>query len=131
MADDGLITVPSTHAFDETLSRLDAALKAKNLTLFTRIDHAAGAAQVGLDLRPTTVVIFGNPRGGTPLMQSNQAIGLDLPLKMLVWQDGSGKVSITYNDPAWLASRYGIDSSLGPVSAISAVMRDLAKQSGQ
>jgi len=77
------------------------------------------------------VVIFGNPRGGTPLMQSNQAIGLDLPLKMLVWQDGSGKVSITYNDPAWLASRYGIDSSLGPVSAISAVMRDLAKQSGQ
>jgi uncharacterized protein (DUF302 family) len=85
------------------------------MTVFARIDHAAGAAEVGLSLRPTELVIFGNAKGGTPLMQSIQTIGIDLPLKVLVWQDESGSTWISYNDPAWLAKRHG----LGPGSEMT------------
>src|SRR5262249_56845935 len=91
----------------ETMDRLEAAVKAKGLTIFARIDHAAGAAEVGLSLRPTAVLIFGNAKAGTPLMQSNQTTGIDLPLKALVWQDESGKTWLSYNDPNWLANRHG------------------------
>ncbi len=81
------------------MDRLEVEIKAKGLTVFARIDHAAGAAQVGLALRPTEVLIFGNARGGTPLMQSSQTAGIDLPLKCLVWQDEAGKTWLSYNDP--------------------------------
>src|SRR6516164_546572 len=99
MAADGLTTIPSSYGPKETMDRLEAEIKAKGMTVFARIDHAAGAAQAGLSLRPTEVLIFGNAKAGTPLMQSNQTIGIDLPLKALVWQDADGKVWLSYNEP--------------------------------
>jgi uncharacterized protein (DUF302 family) len=98
MAADGLTTVESAYGPKETMDRLEAEVKVKGLTVFARIDHAAGAAQVGLPLRPTAVLIFGNAKGGTPLMQAAQTIGIDLPLKALVWQDAAGKTWLSYND---------------------------------
>jgi uncharacterized protein (DUF302 family) len=112
----GLVTLPSHHTVAETLDRLSAALKAKGVREFARIDHAAGAAEVGMQLRPTTVVIFGNPAAGTPLMQADQRIGLDLPLKALVWQDAGGQAWLTYSDPVWLATRYEIDEAHAPAA---------------
>jgi uncharacterized protein (DUF302 family) len=82
-------------------------VKAMGLTIFAHVDHAAGAAAVGSALRPTDLLIFGNAQGGTPLMQSVQMIGIDLPLKALVWQDDAGNTWLSYNDPSWLAKRYG------------------------
>jgi uncharacterized protein (DUF302 family) len=103
---DGLTTIPSGFEPRDTMNRLETAVKAKGMTVFARIDHAAGAAAVGLSLRPTEVLIFGNAKGGTPLMQAVQTIGVDLPLKALVWQDASGKTWLSYNDPDWLAKRH-------------------------
>ena len=131
MEGEGVVTHASAHGVADTLQRLEAALGAKQLTLFARIDHAAGAAEVGMALRPTTVVIFGNARGGTPLMQAQQTIGLDLPLKMLVWEDADGACRITYSDPAWLARRHGVDSGLKPVAAMTALLADLAGAAGR
>ncbi len=108
MSDDGLITLASNHPVRETMDRLEAVLREKGITIFARIDHAAGAAAVDMPLRPTELVIFGNPKAGTPLMQARQSIGIDLPLKMLGWQDAAGKVWLVYNDPAWLARRHGL-----------------------
>ena len=105
-AADGLIAVKSAHSASETATRLEAALKARKLTLFARIDHAAGAAKIGAILRPTEVFIFGNPQGGTPLMTCEQTVGIDLPLKALVWQDSGGQTWLGYNDPAWIGSRH-------------------------
>ena len=113
MDDVGLVTIGSAHPAEETLARLEAALKAKGVQVFARIDHAAGAAAVGLELRPTAVVIFGDPRAGTGLMQADQRVGLDLPLKALVWEDASGRAFVSYNDPRWIARRYGLP---GPAS---------------
>jgi uncharacterized protein (DUF302 family) len=107
MAVDGLTTIRSSHGPKDTMNRLEAVVKAKGLTVFARIDHAAGAAEVGLPLRPTELLIFGNAKGGTPLMQSAQTIGIDLPLKALVWQDASGNTWLSYNDPDWLANGTG------------------------
>ena len=87
MAIDGMITVPSSHGPNETMNKFEAEVNAKGMTVFARIDHAAGAAAVGLSLRPTELLIFGNAKGGTPLMQSAQTMGIDLPLKALVWQE--------------------------------------------
>src|SRR6516225_1827663 len=98
------------------MDRLEAEIKAKGITVFARIDHAAGAAQAGLSLRPTEVLIFGNAKAGTPLMQSNQTIGIDLPLKALVWQDADGKVWLSYNAPSWLAQRHGLAAGLGALA---------------
>lgn len=89
------------------MDRLEAAVRSKGQTVFARVDHAAGAARVGQQLRPTEVLIFGNPAGGTPLMVCSQSIGIDLPQKALVWQDESGQVLLAYNDPAYLARRHG------------------------
>ncbi|HEV3177113.1 MAG TPA: DUF302 domain-containing protein [Stellaceae bacterium] len=122
---DGLITIASNHSVKETLDRLEASLKAKAITVFARIDHAAGAKSVGMELRPTELLIFGNPKAGTPLMQADQTIGLDLPLKALAWQDAAGKVWLTYSGVAWLAHRH----RLGPetAAAVSALTMALAK----
>ena len=106
MSDDGLVTIASKSSVKETLDRLETDLKAKGITVFARIDHAAGAASVGLPLRPTALAIFGNPKAGTPLMQGNQTIGIDLPLKILGWQDAGGKVWLTYENPSWIARRH-------------------------
>ena len=106
MAADGLVTLRSNFGPGETMSRLEAMVKAKGLTVFAHIDHAAGALAAGLTLRPTDLLVFGNAKGGTPLMQAEQTLGIDLPLKMLVWQDALGATWLSYNDPQWLARRH-------------------------
>jgi uncharacterized protein (DUF302 family) len=128
MPDNGLVSVQSRASERETLDRLLAALAARKLTVFARVDHAAGAASVGLSLRPTEVVIFGNPKGGTALMQDRQSAGIDLPLKVLVWEDADGKVWLTYNDPAWIAQRHGLGAASAPaVNAMAALLRAIAQ----
>ena len=107
-AADGLIALKSPHTAAVTMNRLEDIAKQRGLTVFARIDHAAGAAKVGKTLRPTEVLIFGNPQGGTPLMECAQSAGIDLPLKALVWEDASAQVWIGYNDPAYLAQRHGV-----------------------
>src|ERR1700690_25552 len=109
MAADGLITIQSSFGPEATMNRFESEVRAKGMTVFAHADDAAGAAAVGLSLRPTDLRIFGNAKGGTPLMQSVQTIGLDLPLKALVWQDAAGVTWLSYNDPAWLAKRPGAD----------------------
>ena len=123
MAADGLITMRSSHGPKDTMNRLEAQVKAKGMTVFGRIDHAAGAAEVGLPLRPTELLIFGNAKAGTPLMQAEQVIGIDLPLKALVWQDEAGVTWLSYNDPTWLAKRHGLGSEVqATVSAMAAAL---------
>jgi uncharacterized protein (DUF302 family) len=116
MAENGLVTIASPHSVTETIDRLAAEVKDKGLTVFARIDHAAGAIEAGLPLRPTELLIFGNAKGGTPLMQATQTIGIDLPLKALAWEDATGKVWLSYNDPAWLAGRHDIAPQTTPVT---------------
>jgi len=108
MAADGLTTLRSSYGPKDTMTRLEAEVKARGMTVFARIDHAAGAAGAGLSLRPTELLIFGNAKAGTPLMQTVQTTGIDLPLKALVWEDASGATWLSYNDPAWLAQRHGV-----------------------
>jgi uncharacterized protein (DUF302 family) len=127
MAADGLITLPSRAGPKETMDRLAAAVRDKGMTVFARIDHAAGAVEAGLALPPTELLIFGNARGGTPLMQAAQTIGIDLPLKALVWQDGAGKTFLSYNDPLWLAQRHGLGRP--PMAeAMAAALKSLAEK---
>ena len=109
-AADGLVEVKSAHPPKTTLDRFEAAAKERGLMVFARIDHAAGAQKVGKTLRPTELLIFGNPQGGTPLMECAQSAGIDLPLKALVWEDAQGQSWLGYNDPAWLAQRHGAAS---------------------
>jgi uncharacterized protein (DUF302 family) len=106
-AADGLVALKSPHDAKTTMDRLEAQVKQRNLTVFARIDHAAGAATVGKTLRPTQLLIFGSPQGGTPFMECAQSVGIDLPLKALVWEDASAQVWLGYNDPAYLAQRHG------------------------
>jgi uncharacterized protein (DUF302 family) len=128
MAAQGLITLPSVHTPKDTMDRLEAAVKAKGMTVFARIDHAAGATAAGLSLRPTELLIFGNAKAGTPLMQSVQAIGLDLPLKALVWQDGADDTWLSYNDPAWLARRHGLSGETATaIGMMTAALGAVAK----
>jgi uncharacterized protein (DUF302 family) len=127
MAIEGLTSVASSFGAKETMDRLAAAVATKGLTVFARVDHAAGAAQVGMPLRPTELLIFGNARGGTPLMQAAQTIGIDLPLKALVYEDAAGKVWLAYNHPAWLAQRHGLGHEVdAPVGALTAALAALA-----
>jgi uncharacterized protein (DUF302 family) len=129
MADNGLTTVPSRHDVKTTIDRLEAAAKAKGLTIFARIDHSAGASAAGLPLRPTELLIFGNARGGTPLMQMQQTIGIDLPLKALAWEDAAGQTWLSCNEPVWLAERHGLAEHGGPVAKVlSDVTAALAKE---
>lgn len=121
-AADGLIALKSAHAPKATMDRLESIVKEKGLNVFARIDHAAGAAKIGKTLRPTELLIFGNPQGGTPFMECSQSVGIDLPLKALVWQDAGGQVWLGYNDPAFLAARHG--------AARCPVVQNLAKALG-
>lgn len=128
MSDNGLVTIRSHHSVKATIDRLEATLKAGGVTVFARIDHAGGAASVGMPLRPTELLIFGNPRAGTPLMQANQTIGIDLPLKILAWEDENGAVWVGYNDLAWLAARHGLSDAAAPaVDALRAALARLAE----
>jgi uncharacterized protein (DUF302 family) len=128
MASAVLVSQRSRDGFDATVARLIEAIRAKGLTLFADIDHARGAAEAGLQLRPTRVLIFGNAKGGTPLMQARQTLGIDLPLKALVWQDEAAAVWVTYEDPADLARRRELGPETEPtVHMLSAVLGALAK----
>ena len=131
LAAEGMIEIKSPYGAQETVDRLENFLKGKGMTIFARVDHAAGAVKIGKQLRPTEILIFGNPQGGTPLMQCGQTAGIDLPLKALVWQDASGQVWFSYNDPQYLANRHGA-TDCGPVvqnlrKAISALAQEAVK----
>ncbi|MEQ1774445.1 MAG: DUF302 domain-containing protein [Burkholderiales bacterium] len=106
-AADGLIEVKSAYSVNDTITRFEAAAKERKLIIFLRVDHAAGAQKIGKSLRPTELLVFGNPQGGTPLMECAQSAGIDLPLKALAWEDASGQVWLGYNDPQFLAARHG------------------------
>ena len=128
MATAGLTTIASDHGPRETMNRLEAAVKAKGLTVFARVDHAAGAAEVGMSLRPTELLIVGSAKAGTPLMQSVQTTGIDLPLKALVWQDAAGTTWLSYNDPRWLAKRHGVSHDVdAAVNAMAAALDAVAR----
>jgi uncharacterized protein (DUF302 family) len=126
MTVEGLISIPSNFDAKQTMDRLEAALRASGAAIFARIDHAAGAASVGESLRPTEVLIFGNPKAGTPLMQAEQTIGIDLPLKVLAWRDAAGAAWLSYNDPHWLAARHGVaESGATTVAQMTAMLQRL------
>ena len=124
----GLTVLRSNSDAKQTADRLEAAIHARGLTLFARVDHAAGAIAAGLPLRPTELLMFGNARGGTPLMQAAQTIGIDLPLRALVWQDADGATWLGVNDPAYLAERHGVAAEAAPViAAMTALLDALAR----
>lgn len=125
MTDHGMLTVASPWPVGATIDRLEAALAGAGLLVFARIDHADNAARAGMELRPTELLIFGHPKGGTPLMQDRQTSGLDLPVKALAWQDEAGQTWLTYNDAKWLAERHGLGSGSQP--AVDAIETGLAR----
>lgn len=125
---DGLIRVESALSATETMDRFETNAKERGLTVFARIDHAAGAETVGKSLRPTELLIFGNPQGGTPFMECAQTAGIDLPLKALVWEDAEGQVWLGYNDPAYLAERHEV-SDCPVVETLREALANLAESS--
>jgi uncharacterized protein (DUF302 family) len=108
----GIIDIPSPYSVPETIARLQAILKEKGVTVFALVDHSGEAAKAGLEMRPTQLLIFGNPKGGTPVMVAAPSTAIDLPLKALAWQDAQGKVWLSYNDPEYLQQRHGIPANL-------------------
>ena len=129
LSPDGLITLPSPYAPKETLDRLAAAVERHGMTVMARIDHAGAAANVGLDLRPTEILIFGNPRAGTLLMQASQIVGIDLPLRALAWQVEAQRNWLSYVDPVWLANRYRIaEVTQGFVSQMASVLKTVTEE---
>lgn len=131
MNETGLVTVSSAYTVGETLERLLSAIRAAGMTVFAVFDHAAAANFAGLSLRPTTVVAFGNPAAGTRLMQANQVAGIDLPLKILVWEDESNAARLTYNDPRWLAGRRLLGTGTDAViAAMAGLLDSLVGQAG-
>ena len=124
----GLIDIPSNHSVDETVTKLEGILQAKGITLFALVDHSGEAAKAGMKMRPTRLLIFGNPRAGTPVMLAAPSSAIDLPLKILVWEDDQGKVRITYNSPTYLQTRHNLPADL--LQHI-AVIEPLAKTAAQ
>jgi len=114
----GLIDKPSNHSVDETVEKLKGIFQAKGITLFALVDHSGEAAKAGMKMRPTKLFIFGNPKGGTPVMLAAPSSAIDLPLKILVWEDAQGKVWITYNSPSYLQERHNIPPDLLPNIAV-------------
>lgn len=129
MTPDGLTTVASRYGPRDTADRLAAAVTSRGMAVMARIDHAAAAASVGMELRPTEVLVFGNPKAGTPLMQMAQTVGIDLPLRALVWQDADGATWLGYNDPQWLASRHLASATGSPaVDGMRQALAAVAKE---
>lgn len=116
--DNGIVNEPTSHSVDQTVERLKAILQAKGVALFALVDHSGEAAKVGMKMRPTKLLIFGNPKAGTPLMLAAPSSAIDLPLKLLVWEDGQGKVWISYNSPQYLQKRHGLPPELLPNIAV-------------
>ena len=127
-ADNGLVSIKSAHNVKKTVDRLERTLNEKGMTVFIRIDHAEGAQKAGKKLRPTEIIIFGNPNVGTPLMQCGQSVAIDLPQKALVWEDEKGQVWLSYNDPTYLARRHGISSCGEVIQKIENALGNIAKK---
>lgn len=126
--ENGLIAQGSLHSVDEVVNSLTALLQAKGIALFALVDHSGEAAKVGLAMRPTKLLIFGDPKAGTPLMLAAPSSAIDLPLKVLVWQDEAGSTQIAYNSPAYLAARHGIPNDLLPnIAGIGALAAKAAE----
>lgn len=129
MPGNGIMSVQSHFSAKETIERLLATLTEKHLTVFARVDHAAGAASIGLSLRTTELVIFGSAKGGTPLMLDQQSTGIDLPLKVLVWEDAEHKAWLSYNDPTWIAQRHSLGARSSPaVTVMADLLRRIAQE---
>ena len=123
----GIIKIKSTHSVTETINKLEAVLNKKGMTIFKRVNHTAGAKKVGLQLRPTELLIFGNPKVGTPLMLCSQTAALDLPQKALAYEDESSQVWLAYNDPAYMANRHGIKSCEKAVKKVTGALAKFLK----
>ena len=126
-AAEGVITQQSMHDVKATADRLESLLKSKGMTVFDRISHSDGAKGVGIELRPTELIIFGNPRVGSPLMQCSQSAAIDLPQKALIWEDAEGKTYISYNDPAYIKNRHNIKDCEEVLTKISNALANFAK----
>jgi uncharacterized protein (DUF302 family) len=125
----GLIDIPSSHSVDETVTKLEGILQAKGITLFALVDHSGEAAKAGMKMRPTKLLIFGNPRAGTPVMLAAPSSAIDLPLKILVWEDDQGKVWITYNSPTYLQTRHNLPADLlQHIAVIDSLAKTAAQQ---
>ena len=111
-ADGGMVGIPSIHSVDQTVERLEEIMQTKGVKLFVLVDHSGEAERAGMRMHPTKLVIFGNPKAGTPLMIASPSIAIDLPLEILVWEDGSGKVWVSYNSPAYLKARHNLPPHL-------------------
>jgi uncharacterized protein (DUF302 family) len=122
----GIVRMPSAFGVAETIDRLEGLLVANGTTVFSRIDHAANAEGVGMELAPMQLLVFGNPKVGTPALQAEPLTGLDLPLKMLAYQDGNGNVFLAYNDPVWFAERHGIPTDHPGVQSVVTALASLA-----
>lgn len=127
-ADVGLISIKSSHDVRGTTDRLENTLREKGMTVFIRINHAEGAQKVGKKLRPTELVVFGNPKVGAPLMQCSQSVAIDLPQKALIWEDEAGQVWFSYNDPKYLANRHGIRECGEVIKKIEKALDNFAKK---
>lgn len=120
---DGVISKPSRYSVAETISRLEAALKSKGMTIFARVDHAGEAAKAGLKMRPSQLLVFGNPKAGTPIMQAVPVAAIDLPLKALAWEDADGKVWLSYTDPVYFKERFQLPNDIvKPLMGIGGLM---------
>ncbi|QBZ82971.1 hypothetical protein GHNINEIG_01012 [Hydrogenovibrio crunogenus] len=123
---DGLISIKSPYSVNQTMQKLETAVKENGLKVFIKVNHTAGAKSVGQTLRPTSVLIFGNPKGGTPFMRCAQTIGIDMPLKALVWKDQKANVWLSYNDPAYIAKRHQTENCPA-VEKISTVLNRISR----
>ncbi len=128
---EGMMTAQSAHSVAETVNRLEKALSDAGFRIFARVDHGAGARSVDMPLPPTELLIFGNPKGGTKLMQSRRTVGIELPLKYLVWEDADGKVMVGWNDAAWFAQRHGINDRAPVVTKISGALKKFATEASE
>jgi uncharacterized protein (DUF302 family) len=126
-ADNGLIEVKSPYAVKKTADRLESALEAKGMTVFARINHSEGAKKAGIELPATELIIFGNPKVGSPLMQCNRTVGIDLPQKALIWQDDNGQVWLSYNNPRYLARRHGLSECTQVIEKVEKALSSFAK----
>ena len=124
----GMTTLESAHSVADTMDRLEQKVTAAGFRVFARVDHGAGAKSVDMPLRPTQLLIFGNPKGGTVLLQSEQTVGIDLPLKYLVWEDAAGTVRVGWNDPAWIVGRHGISDKAPVVTKMTGALNKFASE---
>jgi len=126
-AADGVINVPSDFSVKETADRMERILKEKGMTIFNRIKHSEGAGKVGIELRETELIIFGNPKVGSPLMECQQSVAIDLPQKALIWKDDKSKIWISYNDPKYLVKRHNITSCQEVILKIEKALSNITK----